>query len=1337
MIKYLNEKKSELPQPISKLYENYQSEEDERIKLRELIKLFTGLLKYLGVISISEYTKDPKSPKVNRNIYKTIERPSLGHWLSFVRSIIKHFENDDKRMRVGELQEEWSKEIERQFSHMINIRNKYVHPDVYPGREESESIIERNSKRLEKIFRRLDFIRQYPPILVTDSGRRVPLRGKTVQASQGENHKLIVNTDDDDINITPFILMSIDEEFGTMLVYESLTGNKASYILGNKIVVSDESKANAVRKKIDKLKTKKDAKNEDSKKEKLEEGIKRGIITKSALKSLSKEKSEKTFRNYSKRNIYDPETYVERKKFHNKYEKIKESQKNGFIVIADSGSGKSVEVCNMYVNTFSEDIVWILDGKKASSKNPFKEIETALLPDNTGLGFVDLINALKKDPNFNERFVILFDGLDETNKPVEAFQNINKVVSLARYNSFKVVVTCRSYFWHEIRSTGISIDKNDYILSSSDSSVSHRLGNFSESQIRRAVEKYSELYGAKNPSQWKEALTSGYHRQKLSSKPLILRLLFETFDEESGSANFNVSDELTVDTIISKHINQRLRQRDRNFLKKYVPDFCFHTDQKYVDIQALSNYETDHERRYKISPPKSYLKNLKKLVFRSQSYSKDRIWVCPNINCTFSKVPVNPNPDIDNPRCPSDKRLLQQVNVDHRSTYFKLKSENIISEQVVCGNPRFSFIYNIYLEYLIKNYILEELHEDNMIEVIDLIIKKSTKSSFLLNPVSRVLQNAISKERWDIIDHMAKKESKISENVLFKAYDRYAAKSFDEFLNHIYSSKKQTEFALTLRLALSRALLNRPKLIKSNLQSTADALLFLAQPSSGILNDRICERLVQLYRSNVSLIEVVIEKSSQSFQEALSLAGFFWIITSRKKRRNVKGKLGLFLKSLLFGLGNFFDKKDMRKVSYKNGISTTRGILDSKLFGWLEPFISDFVADKFKSTYRDKGPLPCNYWEILFQLEESPEKIAEASKLYYPSEYNLFDLEVDEMEARLTGSNGLISWYKLSILPVHFIKSGDMENSTHKLTKLLDSESQTVFYIASNTIFRILRKHGVKETSKNLTDAADKVENRLLNNPELIYLKPAPIRSSHGHEAKSHVFETSASRLSEDEKITYLPWIEEENGKVERFYLNNIVKHIALRKINNGSPYPKFVIDLLKRNEEENVLKFPAPEEKRYKFTVEIGIRSLEIIAKKGHLNEFLITVRKMIERFVINEKSRNKKIHKKSIKNLLKSVKKYRKNEIYNFIDSFETNGENFIFLDSVKVEPGLESEMFRKSSYGHNIYISIFENNQEVRNEFGRLTKEAASSSDVEKFFLTYVEGFLKYINREHKKH
>ena len=168
---------SQYPSIIAIAYDEMERCDNIQLKFRALIKVFGVVLKYTALITISDYLRiresDQKIPELDQLVKNHIERPSLGHWNNFLREILVIFRGDKKnQLFMPELfdfyyKDTGGKKLKRQKSvglidKFIFIRNKYVHPDIYPSEKEVEEVYLQSKADLDTLLDKLSFFVSYP-----------------------------------------------------------------------------------------------------------------------------------------------------------------------------------------------------------------------------------------------------------------------------------------------------------------------------------------------------------------------------------------------------------------------------------------------------------------------------------------------------------------------------------------------------------------------------------------------------------------------------------------------------------------------------------------------------------------------------------------------------------------------------------------------------------------------------------------------------------------------------------------------------------------------------------------------------------------------------------------------------------------------------------------------------------------------------------------------------------------------------------------------------------------------------------------------------------------------
>ncbi|MCP4006622.1 MAG: hypothetical protein GY725_20780 [bacterium] len=1321
-----------MPYPLAHLYQEMLDEKEPRIRFRGLIKVFAGGLKYLSLICIADYMVNPDSERLNAILSQSLKRPSLGHWMHFLRSIVKYYSGEyDRVFHVEEIQRVLDKRTNKLADHMIHLRNTYVHPDILPDPQESRRLYDETLPHLRTLLTSFKFVADYPLIRRhTRTAKEAPVMGNKIAPTKGGPFQFLVRaTSGDDLDITPFMLITVDEDLRDLLVYETLIGNRAKYIMGNhmQFVAAGEDPNNRVRllqQVLDKFasqETEKREKERSRARAELREALSGPTFHIRPLRALAAYHSEQVFEEYKTAGRYDPRTYVSRQTIVRAYEKLLNGDKNALVIVADSGVGKSTEICHLYLETFKEDVTWIISGRRIRASQVLLEVTRNIYEADEQGNISHLLAALNRNRT-NERFVILFDGINETDDPVKAFQAINNFVETHPYSWLKVVITSRSFAWKTIDNSGILPDKRRFVLQDQ-GGIANTLEPFNDSELAEALERYSLVFEAKVPRRWTSGTTYDYHERKLLRSPLILRFIFEAFTGRVIPAPLN------FEIIMREFTAQRLRaDRDLPFLQKYLMAYFFKEETDTLDTSILLDAASNEYRGISDPDDRTSYRKLVEHICGEQVYYVDEIWLCPTANCLHSNQPIFMG-DENNSRCPRCKSKPRRENVDNRSTYSRLLSENILSQSEHSQYNRVRLVFDRYFEYLMGHFCFVQRMQSSYIpELIDDLFNKTNRNGIFLEPLKSTLVNLWNQGERKAVYQIANKPEFAAYHVLRELLAEFAEADFQNFSTALQIAVNESAFNANLCRAGVHALLVDTHIAGEHVNEIVELLVLLSRCKSEEAHDEIGQYLISLRRRDVDLITPLVNRCGEIILAKLNVFSGLIIIASEARRQETKGLITLFLDVILFGLGNFYEDSAIRGAVTTRGLAIVQRLLRHPLLSLLEEPVARFVARRVTKIYKEKGPLPCNYFEMLFQLRSDPETIRRTGDLFFVERQNLFHQDYDSFRNAAHSENGLVNWCILSLLPIHYLNCASKSQAISYMKRVTQEGSEMDRYMIGDAIAILLRRPGPPDEA--LEDLLEELGQSYLKDPRQIFVHPEPTLAI--PEARAVVaYNSKRAEQIRSESNPYMPsWIALREGKLHRFYINSVVFHYELLKAQKEQ-HDIFhdILTLLDANRTDDLLNFGDDIDANRDFVISFLIQSLEIAAILGFLKEVLNTVAAIIHIYIETLADPERlPAYRFALAASLKTIKEYHRPEVLAFLDRYDLDLEAFQFLEEVATSAEGKEKLFSKSVYGHNIYQGAFAS-QGIREAFGEFTKRAADARDVEEFFLIYARAFTKW--------
>jgi hypothetical protein len=1317
-----------MPYPIAHLHKEMREEEDPRIRFRGLIKVFASGLKYVSLICLADYLQNPGSASVNATLAESLRRPSLGHWAAFLRSITKYYRQENRAFHVTQLKQVLKGRTGMVVDHLIHLRNTYVHADVLPSKEESLSLYEDTLAEVMSLLRDFAFVTQYP-LIRRDlrSGEETAVMGCDIKHTTETTGQFIVRASDGtDLDVTPFMLLSVDQALPDLLVYETLIGDEAKYIMGNHVrfvSISTESD-NRVRLLQNLLRLCATEEEADSQAEiarsraELGKGLADQSARIQALRTLARKQSEQISKDYINAGRYSARTYVPRKDFQDLYDQFLSSDKTVLFIVADSGVGKSTEICHLYVDRLADDIVWLISGRRTRAGLWLEELNGALFDreDRERWDVGDVLAALKYAPT-DERFVILFDGINETDDPVEVFREINEFVN-ANYNErLKIIVTCRSFAWNMIANSGVVVDRRRYVLSPR-GDFANALEPFSDGELASALSLYAKAFATQFPPKWMDR--ESRHVRKLLRSPLVLRFVFEAYRGRQIPAVID------IETIMVEYTKERIRERDVRFLLNGLMAYFYEQETDLLDTAWLLGLSVDENGLLR---PSGYVALIEHIC-GEQVYEIDTVWICKSNKerCSLSHRPILIDDDEEegHPHCAECHSPLERENIDNRSTYSRLLSENILSRTELADRSLIRMVFDRYFEYLMRRYLIDKMDGRYDAALIDELFQKTTSNGIFIEPLKAVLLKFAQGGDHGPLYQIARMDHFAAYHVLREVYKEMAAIDFAMFAKSIRTAAERTGFSPNVCRAGVSAILDDVEIASHHGPEVIELLLYLSRCPSEEVHEEAAEYLVTLRRKGLDMISLTIRRSAEAIGSYIGVIRSAPLAFSRRRRLRAMGEVQLFLNTALFGLGNFFDDDAIRGAIVRHGLTIIQTLLRHPLLSLLNRPITRFISQRIARIDKEKGPLPCNYFEMLFQLREDPDVIRRCGDLFFVENQNLFDLSYEEFCRSTHSENGLITWYLLSLLPVHYTAAGDRGRAREYLQRLLREGTEMDRFVVGVAVATLL--HG--DRNEDLEPLLEAIGEIYMADPSQLFLHPQPLSVIPEGNAVTEYNRNLTDKIRATSNPYAVPWIVLEDGKIVRFYANLVVFQYALLRVKRGRP-DRFqdILDVLDRNRFTDVLRVGDVRASR-QFVLNFLIGTLRFAAMFGYLKEAFTTLAEII-RVYVDELSdpENVAVYQFAIVDTLEGIKEYHRDAVLGFLDRYDLDRPPHAFLATARTSSVEKESLFNKSLYGHNIYQGAF-STRKMRESFGEFTKRAADAHDVEEFFFIYTRSFIMWL-------
>jgi hypothetical protein len=529
------------PYFIAHPYKRALEEEDGFKRLHLLKEVFLNYLKYLGLLTASEYfNSDLKIGDINRAFKNFLYRPQFGHWNAFMRSAIQSLNDYDHQWFVKELPE-YYEEVETKpyaatgitsVGKLINFRNDYLGHSTVPLDDQCMSLWEVNFALLKELLVKLDFCKNYTIVssdktvswrLMGDEITKVNLRQKL------KSNVSMLNSENQELNIVPFFILPGEyfikevSDRAKLMVYEQNTGSRIVFFSPESI--QGETTNEKVLEQLNLMIREKEK----------QEPVLLKELDKESWKGILKENNEATIQSLLNEKKVIKGIYQERQDAEVALRSWIGARAGLFFLAAEAGSGKTnllVEMNRQYIERGLDTI--LLRGNRFRTPNIWEELCYRLnLTADSSLEDADFVKYEQENP-----LMILIDGANENYNSKALFESIIEFLEKYKGGHVKIVLSWRVNTKSElpqadnkyesiIYSDTKEGDRDDNIIARS----CHWLKPLNKVEVEGAWNKYvsdKQDKVRRKPNFSYEELT--YHDRSLSDQldnPLLLRLFLE------------------------------------------------------------------------------------------------------------------------------------------------------------------------------------------------------------------------------------------------------------------------------------------------------------------------------------------------------------------------------------------------------------------------------------------------------------------------------------------------------------------------------------------------------------------------------------------------------------------------------------------------------------------------------------------------------------------------------------------------------------------------------------------------------------------------------------------
>ena len=522
-------------------YKRAFEEEDSFKRLHLLKEVFLNYLKYLGLLTASDYfNSDLKIGEINRAFKNFLYRPQFGHWNAFMRSAIQALNEHNHNWFVTELPgyydsietAPYAAYGETSIGKLISFRNHYLGHSTVPSEEKCIALWKENFGILKDLLIKLDFCKNYTIVssdksvswrLMGDEITQINLRQKL------KSNVAILNANNEELSIVPFFILPGEyfikevSERAKLMVYEQNTGSRIVFFSPES--VHGETNNEKVLEQLNLMIREKEK----------QEPVSMKDLDEVSWKAVLKENNEATIQSLLSEKKVIKGIYQERQDAEVALRSWVGARAGLFFLAAEAGSGKTnllVEMKRQYAERGLDTI--LLRGNRFRTPNIWEELcyRLNLTPDSS-LEEAGFVKYEQENP-----LMILIDGANENANSKTLLESIIDFLDRYKGGQIKILLSWRVNTKSElpqadekhesiIYSDAKEANREDNIIARS----CHWLKPLNKIEVEGAWNKYvsdKQDKVRRNPNFSYEELT--YHDRSLSDQldnPLLLRLFLE------------------------------------------------------------------------------------------------------------------------------------------------------------------------------------------------------------------------------------------------------------------------------------------------------------------------------------------------------------------------------------------------------------------------------------------------------------------------------------------------------------------------------------------------------------------------------------------------------------------------------------------------------------------------------------------------------------------------------------------------------------------------------------------------------------------------------------------
>ena len=546
-----------LPYVIAYPLKRTITEQHAWTKINLLKDTFLNYLKYLGLVTASEFFQSPfKDKRMVALFHATLAEPSFGTWNQYIRETISFLQLNNHSflcpelplyydvVETGKKRKLYKGEIEfidgngdiqlkkqeaTAIGMLINFRNRYLGHGLTIDTATAQQLWDEYFPIFKELLLQMKFSNDNP-MFKTEHGETFRLQSDQLQPCENPNAKQsqvwMQNEEGKTMDILPFFVVPGEvaigkEEKEQILTYESYTGKTIKFFSPEG---TEKQTSGKILERLNMLLRDKQK----------EQPYSPEAFTKEIFLARVAEENKLILGTLIAEKKVIPGVYVHREDMEIKLREWIGARANIFVIAAEAGSGKTnllVEMQKQYIEREMPALL-IRAGRMEKPTIHAQVCYLLNIDDQESLAKYFALTGKQDAPTF-----VLIDGLNEAHDAEKLWIELFEISQLVERGSLKFVVTSRANTAADINRYKINVEHESFLYGDNKdrenhvSAYTHWLTALSMQEMKQAWEyfvqkdkgKFKPLFAFDDLATFDRALYSQI------SNPLVLRLFLETY----------------------------------------------------------------------------------------------------------------------------------------------------------------------------------------------------------------------------------------------------------------------------------------------------------------------------------------------------------------------------------------------------------------------------------------------------------------------------------------------------------------------------------------------------------------------------------------------------------------------------------------------------------------------------------------------------------------------------------------------------------------------------------------------------------------------------------------